>query len=114
MLRRHLVLLIAFRLSDGDVKPGGPLGAFREEKAMNRHWVSPSSFLSSSSTQHNNTTQTVTLTVTLPQLSTRQYSKNHTRKIEYGLVGLYVQDVSELSLPDIQRKIRKLAMIFPR
>ena len=61
MLRRHIVLLIAIRPSDGDVKPGGPLGAFRKEQAMSRHRVSPSSFLSSSS----HTTQTVTLTVTL-------------------------------------------------
>ena len=36
MLRRHIVLLIAIRPSDGDVKPGGPLGAFREEQAMSR------------------------------------------------------------------------------
>ena len=35
--------------SDGDVKPGGPLGAFREEQAMSWHRVSPSPFLSSSS-----------------------------------------------------------------
>ena len=28
ILRRHIVLLIAIRPSDGDVKPGGPLGAF--------------------------------------------------------------------------------------
>ena len=42
-------LLIAIRPSDGDVKPGGPLGAFREEQAMSRHRVSPSPFLSSSS-----------------------------------------------------------------
>ena len=49
MLRRHIVLLIAIRSSDGDVKPGGPLGAFREEQAMSRHRVSPSPFLSSSS-----------------------------------------------------------------
>ena len=34
---------------DGDVKPGDPLGAFREEQAMSKHWVSPSPFLSSSS-----------------------------------------------------------------
>ena len=54
-------MLIAIRLSDGNVKPGGPLGAFREEKAMSRHRVSPSPFLSSSS----HTTQTVTHTVTL-------------------------------------------------
>ena len=32
-----------------DVKPGGPLGAFREEQAMSRHRASPSPFLSSSS-----------------------------------------------------------------
>ena len=49
MLKRHIVLLIAICPSDGDVKPGGPLGAFREEQAMSRHWVSPSPFLSSSS-----------------------------------------------------------------
>ena len=49
MLRRHIVLFIAIRPSDGDVKPGGPLGAFREEQAMSQHWVSPSPFLSSSS-----------------------------------------------------------------
>ena len=28
-----MVLLIAIRPSDGDVKPGGPLDAFREEQA---------------------------------------------------------------------------------
>ena len=49
MSRRHIVLLIEIRPSDGDVKPGSPLGAFREEQAMSRHWVSPSPFLSSSS-----------------------------------------------------------------
>ena len=48
MLRRHIILLIAIRLSDGDVKPGGPLSAFREEQAMSRHRVSPSPLLSSS------------------------------------------------------------------
>ena len=47
MLRRHIVLLIAIRPSDGDVKLGGPLGAFREEQGMSRHRVSPSPFLSS-------------------------------------------------------------------
>ena len=30
----------AIRPSDGDVKPGGPLGAFRGEQAMSRHKVS--------------------------------------------------------------------------
>ena len=51
MLRRHIVglLLIAIRPSDGDVNTGGPLSAFREEQAMNRHRVSPSPFFSSSS-----------------------------------------------------------------
>ena len=49
MLRGHIVLLTAILLSDGDVKPGGPLDAFREEHAMSRHRVSPSPFLSSSS-----------------------------------------------------------------
>ena len=52
MLRRHIVLLIAIRLLDGDVKLGGPLGAFQEEQAMRRHLVSPSPFLSSSSSSH--------------------------------------------------------------
>ena len=51
MLRRHIVFipLIAIRPLDGDVKPGGPLGAFREDQAISRHRVSPSPFLSSSS-----------------------------------------------------------------
>ena len=49
MLRRLIILLVAICLSDGDVKPGDPLGAFREEQTMNRHRVSPSPFLSSSS-----------------------------------------------------------------
>ena len=53
MLRRHIILLIQIRPSDGDVKPGGPHGAFREEQAMIRHRVSPSPFLfSSSSSSH--------------------------------------------------------------
>ena len=64
-LRRHIVLLITIRPSHGDVKPGSPLGAFREELGMNQHRVSPYPFLSSSSpTQYNYTTHTVTLTST--------------------------------------------------
>ena len=51
MLRRHVVLLIAIRPSDGDVKPGGHRGAFQEEQAMRQHRVSPSPFLSSSHTR---------------------------------------------------------------
>ena len=39
----------------GKLKPCGPLGAFWEEQAMSRHWVSSSPFLSSSS----HTTQTL-------------------------------------------------------
>ena len=62
MLRRHIILLITIRPSDGDVKPCGPFGAFREEQAMSRHRVSPSLFLSSSTTQ--TATHTVTLTAT--------------------------------------------------
>ena len=49
MLRRHIALLIVIHPSDGDVMPGGLLGAFREEQAMSQHRVSPSPFLSSSS-----------------------------------------------------------------
>ena len=72
MLKRHKVLLIAIRPSDGDVKHGGPLGAFREEQAMSWHRVSPSPFLSSSFHTNNYITQSVTYTVTLtsPSYST--------------------------------------------
>ena len=67
MLRRHIILLIAIRLLDGDVNPGGPLDAFLEEQAMSWHRVSPTPFLSSSfhTPQHNYNTQTATHTVTL-------------------------------------------------
>ena len=73
MLRRHIVLLIAICPSDGDIKPGGPLGAFREEQAMSRHRVSPSPFLSSSS----HTTQlhyTNSYTYSHPNLNFLQYT----------------------------------------
>ena len=56
MLRRHIVLLIAIRPSNGDIKPGCPLGAFREEQAMSQHRGSPSPFLSSSHNLHHNYT----------------------------------------------------------
>ena len=75
MLRRHIVLLIAIRPSDGDVKPGGSLGAFREEQAMSRHRVSASPFLSSSSSSH--TTQlhyTNSYTYNHPNLNFLQYT----------------------------------------
>ena len=42
-------MLIAIRPSDGEVKTGDPLSAFREKQAMSRHRGSPSPFLSSSS-----------------------------------------------------------------
>ena len=78
MLRRHVVLLIAIRPSDEDVKPGGPLGAFREEQAVSRHRVPPSSFLSSSS----HTTQlhyTNSYTYSHPNLNFLQYTYTDTR-----------------------------------
>ena len=79
MLRRHIVLLIAIRPSDGDVKPGGPLGAFREEQAMCRHRVSPPPFLSSSSSSSSSshTTQlhyTNSYTHSHPNLNFLQYT----------------------------------------
>ena len=73
MLIRHIVLLIAIRLLDGDVKPCGPLGAFREEQAMSRHRVSSSPFPSSSS----HTTQlhyTNSYTYSHPNLKFLQYT----------------------------------------
>ena len=75
MSRRHIVLLIAIRLSDGDVKPGGPVGAFLEEQAMTRHRVSPSPFLSLSPSSH--TTQihyTNSYTYSHPNLNFVQYT----------------------------------------
>ena len=46
ILYRINIRIITILMSDGDVKPGGPLGAFREEQAMSWHRVSPSPFLS--------------------------------------------------------------------
>ena len=84
MLRRHIVLLIAIRPSDGDIKPDGPLGAFREEQAMSRHQVSLSPFLSSSSSSH--TTQ-LHYTYSHPNLNFLQYtmqiSSHTTRNVVY-------------------------------
>ena len=69
ILRRHIVLLIAIRPSDGDVKPGGPLGAYRQEYDMYRYRVSASPFPSLSSyIQHTYITKTITHTVTLTSL----------------------------------------------
>ena len=74
MLRRHIVLLIAIRPSDGDVKPGGPLGAFREEQAMSRHPVSPSPFLSSSASRTTQLHYTNSYTYSHPSLNFLQNS----------------------------------------
>ena len=57
MVRKHIVLLIAIRKSDGDVESGGPLRAYRQEYAMCRHRVSPSPFTSSSSSHIQHTLQ---------------------------------------------------------
>ena len=65
MLTRHIVLLIEIRPSDGDIKPGGPLGAFREEQ----HWVSPAPFLSSSSSHTTQLQYTNSYTYSDPNLN---------------------------------------------
>ena len=57
---------------DADVKPGGPLGAFREEQAMIRHRVSPSPFLSSSHTTQLHYTNSYTYSH--PNLNFLQYT----------------------------------------
>ena len=74
MLKRHIELLIAIRPSDGDVKPGGPLGAFREEQAMSRHRVSPSPFLSSSSFHTTQLHYTNSYTYSHPNLNFLEYT----------------------------------------
>ena len=74
MLRRHIVLLIAIRTSDGDVKPGRPLDAFRKEQAMSRHRVSPSPFLSSSSSHTTQLHYTNSYTYSHPNPNFLQYS----------------------------------------
>ena len=80
MLRRHIVLLIAICPSDGDVKPGGPLGAFREKQAMSRHRVSPSPFFSSSSSCHTTRLHyTNSYTYSHPNLNFLQYTNTDTR-----------------------------------
>ena len=57
----------AYNTVDGDVKPGGPLGAFREEQAMSRHRVSPSPFLPFIIIPHNRITLYKQLHLQLPQ-----------------------------------------------
>ena len=76
MLRRHIVgiLLIAIHPSDGDVKPGSPLGAFRKEQAMSRHRVSPSPFLSSTSIRTTQLHYTNSYTYSHPNFNFLQYT----------------------------------------
>ena len=68
------VPLIAIRPSDGDVKPVGPLGAFRKEQAIRRHRVSPSSFLSLSSSHTTQLQYTNSYTYSHPNLIFLQYT----------------------------------------
>ena len=66
MLRRHVIVLIAIRPSDGDVKPGDPL------RAGTGIYLLPSffsSYSSSSASSSSHATQTATHTVTLTSTS---------------------------------------------
>ena len=65
MLRRHIVLLIVIRLSDGDVKPGGPLVLISRSRLCADTWFHLLPSFHHHPVQHNYTTQTVTHTVTL-------------------------------------------------
>ena len=75
MLRRHIVLLIAIRPSDGDVKPGGSLGVFDKS----RLWAGTGFHLLPSFHYHPTLHNTVTLHKQLhiqspyPQLPTVHY-----------------------------------------
>ena len=92
-VEKYIVQLIAIRPSDGDVNPG----AFREEQAMSRHWVSPSPFLSSSS----HTTQlnyTNSYTYSHPNLNFLQ----HTIQILVPHVMWSAQAVRELKIDHTQ------------
>ena len=103
MLRRHIVLLIAIRPSDEDVKPGGLFGAFLEEQAMSRHRFSPSPLLSSSS----HTTQlhyTNSYTYSHPNLNFLQY----TTQILVPHVMWSAQAVLELKIDHTQRHLSAL------
>ena len=102
MLRRHIVLFIAIRPSDGDVKSGGPLGAFREEQAMSWHRVSPSPFLSSSHTTQLHYTNSYTYSQ--PNLNFLQY----TIQILVPHVIWSAQAVRELKIDHAQRHLSAL------
>ena len=81
-----MVLLIAILPSDGDVKPGGPLGAFREEQAMSRHRFHLPSFHHHTK-QHNYTTRTATLTVTLTSTFSSHFTDTHSTRNVVCLSG---------------------------
>ena len=92
--------------SDGDVKPDGPLGAFREEQAMSWHRVSPSPFLSSSSSS-SHTTQlhyTNSYTYSHPNVNFLQY----TIHILVPHVMWSAQAVRELKIDHTQRHVSAL------
>ena len=91
MLRRHIVLLIAIRPSDGDVNPGGPLAA------MSRHLLP--SHHHHHHTQHNYTTQSYTYSH--PNLSFIQY----TLQILVPHVMWSAQAVHELKIGHTQRHL---------
>ena len=99
MLRRYIVRLIEIHPSVGNVKPGGPLGTFREEQAMNRHQVSPSPFLSSSS----HTTQ-LHYTYIHPNLNFLQY----TIQILVPHAMWSAQAVRDLTIDHTQRHLSAL------
>ena len=102
-VERHIVLLIVIHPSVGYIKPGGPLGAFREEQAMSQHWVSLSPFLSSSS----HTTQlhyTNSYTYSHPNLNFLQY----TRQILVPHVMWSAQAVYDLKIDHTQRHLSAL------
>ena len=99
MLRRHIVLLIAIRPSDGDVKLGGPLGAFRDDQAMSRHRVSPYPFLSSSHTTQLHYTNTYTYSHPNPNFL------QYTIQIFVPHVMWSAQAVHELKIEHTQRHL---------
>ena len=105
MLRRHIVLLIAIRPSDGNVKPGGPLGAFREEQAMSRHRVSPSPFLSSSSSHTTRLHYTNSYTYSHPNLNFLHYTIQ--MLVPHAMWS--AQAVRELKIDYIQRHLPALS-----
>ena len=92
---------------DGDVKPGGPLGAFSRRAGYEPAPVSPSPFLSSSSSSSSHTTQlhyTNSYTYSHPNLNFLQY----TIQILVPHVIWSAQAVRELKIDDTQRHLSAL------